>query len=212
METARLLKDEHLRLFTEIDLRRNKNVDLDALKSNSTRKIWWLCPKKAHQWVCSVKERVRSGINCPHCINDDPNNIFNKSFFLANEFHPTLNEGESVENILISSTKKYWWMCSYNCDHIWKDSPKKRFEDPRCFRCFKKEKKVNVKIYNPLIFHPELMKQWDLEKNGRPQSYLTGGTRHYGWWKCGNGHSWFDYLEFRLDCCTCVECLLKVKN
>ncbi len=44
---------------------------------------------------------------------------------------------------------------------------------------------------NPLsITNPELMKQWDFEKNSIKPDSITRSCRENVWWKCEKGHSW----------------------
>lgn len=38
--------------------------------------------------------------------------------------------------------------------------------------------------------HPDLVKEWDYEKNDLKPTDVTAGSAKKVWWKCQNGHSW----------------------
>lgn len=62
------LKTTHPQIFDEIDLVRNKNIDLTQLIAGSNKKIWWTCSKdKGHTWNSFVYQRTILNQHCPFC-------------------------------------------------------------------------------------------------------------------------------------------------
>lgn len=51
-----------------------------------------------------------------------------------------------------------------------------------------------------------LLKQWDFEKNTLNPYTLTEGSQHNVWWKCEQGHTWFERIECRCRGYGCPYC------
>jgi len=94
------------------------------------------------------------------------------------------------------SAKKAWWTC--NKKHEWKDTIWHRCAEGRgCPYC------AGYKICKDnclLTTNPELIKEWDYEKNNKLEldpTKLTYGSNKKAWWKCNNGHEWKAFIPHR---------------
>lgn len=111
-------------------------------------------------------------------VSDEPS--------LLSEWNHQRNTSKPNE-MLIHSGKKVWWVCSEG--HEWEDSINHRSRGRSCPYC--SGKRV-LDGYNDLATtHPEIIKEWNYEKNGEllPTQISFGSTRRV-WWKCLKGHEW----------------------
>ena len=106
---------------------------------------------------------------------------------LAKEWHPTKNEGKTLDQFTAGSSKRVWWQCERG--HEWDAIIKTRTRGSGCPYC------ANLKVWvgdNDLATtHPEIAKQWHPTKNGEltPQ-HVSKGTMKKVWWQCEKGHEW----------------------
>lgn len=97
------------------------------------------------------------------------------------------NEGLEPSQLSSGSNKKANWIC--NKGHKWKSTIHGRnFEGYGCPYC------SNQKIlpgYNDLATtHPELLQDWDYQKNTLKPSEVTARSNRKVWWKCTKGHEY----------------------
>ena len=65
------------------------------------------------------------------------------------------------------------------------------------------------KPYKYVSDYPELMAEWDWERNnqlGLDPTKLTFGTYHYAWWKCKEGHIYRTAISTRTQGHGCPYC------
>lgn len=62
-----LLKHEHPSLFAQMHPTLNVGIDIDALRSSSQVRVWWLC-SNGHTWQTSVVSRAREESRCCQCL------------------------------------------------------------------------------------------------------------------------------------------------
>ena len=60
------LKHLYPKIFKDIDLNKNVNIDLNNLAPKSHKKIWWKCQKN-HGWYTSIASRTSMFTGCPYC-------------------------------------------------------------------------------------------------------------------------------------------------
>lgn len=104
------------------------------------------------------------------------------------------NKNISPNNILRTSTKKFWWKCNVNIDHEWEAPPcniirslKSGTTGCPCCRGFK------VVESNCLATtEPEIAKLWHPTKNNITIKNITANSNKKVWWKCPNAddHEW----------------------
>ena len=174
-----------------------------ALKSN--KKVWWQC-EKGHEWEATVANRTK-GSGCAYCSGKKTlagfNDLETTHPELVREWHPTLNNGLTPQQLTAGSGKKVWWKCSKG--HEWDAIVNSRTNGVGCPYC--SNRKVLVGFNDLATTHPELAKQWDDSKNGdlTPQ-YVTAGSGKSGWWQCEKGHGWKSAVRNRVNGSGCPEC------
>ncbi|MBQ7223193.1 MAG: DUF559 domain-containing protein [Erysipelotrichaceae bacterium] len=125
---------------------------------------------------------------------------------LIEEWHPTKNGYLTPYNtVATSNRKRIWWKCSV-CGYEWQAVPASRYaraEGHGCPNCARKKmsetaKKQFVPGVNDLAtMRPDLVKEWDFEKNKRSPVEVAYKGRETAWWKCNKGHSFMQKVANR---------------
>lgn len=101
-------------------------------------------------------------------------------------WHPTRNGALTPEEVQPGSNRHLWWRCEHG--HEWQArafSVKAGCGCPYCAG------KLAIPGETDLAtLRPELMAQWDFEKNTVDPAEITVGAHDMVWWKCALGHSW----------------------
>jgi hypothetical protein len=93
----------------------------------------------------------------------------------------------SPKNFSSSSEVSVYWKCQKNGEHKWKTKIKDRIKSKGCPFCSGRR----VGSDNSLaVLHPELVAQWDYEKNSLLPTQVSGGSNRKVWWKCHCDSSW----------------------
>lgn len=150
-------------------------------------KVAWVCSKNPnHRWVTLLYNRARkkNSRGCPYCSNEllsNENCLANVNPKLASEFSLEFNNGLTPDKIQAGSGKEVYWKCPI-CSYIYKAPVNQRNKGrKKCPRC-------SSLAYN----HPELIKDWDQEKNKGIDPYiLNKGSHKIVYWKCHKcGYEW----------------------
>ena len=106
---------------------------------------------------------------------------------LLRQWHAAKNNPLTPDRVLTGSHKRVWWICGKG--HIWQAMVKTRVEGCGCPVCANRA--VQPGENDLASVRPDLLRQWDWEKNGTltPQS-LTAGSHRRVWWRCEKGHRW----------------------
>lgn len=200
---SNLLKDDK-KLMKEYNYEKNNDINLDNITNGSNKKIWWKC-EKGHEWQASTVNR-KNGTNCPYCSNRKILIGFNDLASTKPEVLKKWNykKNEMKPNQIIAGTaKKVWWKCEKG--HEWQEEVRRIVQGQGCPIC--SGHRV-LKGYNDLTTtNPELIKEWDYEKNNdkRPEDYSKGSSTKI-WWKCEYGHSWEAAIYHRTKDRNCPIC------
>lgn len=89
-------------------------------------------------------------------------------------------------DISIWSKNKVWWKCKYG--HEWASTMNSRQKKSGCPYCAGLLPIVGVNDLQTT--NPELMKEWDYQKNIIKPYEIKVGSGIKIWWKCKEGHSW----------------------
>lgn len=122
---------------------------------------------------------------------------------LVSEWNYNKNGEILPQDFSCGSNKKVWWICVKG--HEWESSINNRTNGRSCPYCTNRRVLLG---YNDLqTVSPELVTQWDFEKNGNliPQMF----TKHSGkkvWWLCDKGHSWQASIDNRSKGKGCPIC------
>lgn len=115
------LASHYPRLVAEWDEEANGALTPFNVSTQSNRKVWWRC-ERGHSYLARVADRTAAGRGCPYCTGRRVLKGFNDLLTLepkiAAEWHPTLNEALSPDQVTVGSRKKVWWQCADG--HIWK--------------------------------------------------------------------------------------------
>ena len=148
-------------------------------------------------------------------VNKDAINIYNQieyykkdksllevNYKIAKEWNYEKNGNLKPENVFSGSQKKVWWKCSKG--HEWIADINSRISGNGCPYC------SNQKIlqgYNDLATtNPELLKDWDYDKNNIFPTMIGIGSTKKVWWKCQKGHSFYTAVNVRKKGCNCPYC------
>ena len=107
------------------------------------------------------------------------------------------------DQLLEGSNKKVYWKCKKG--HKWEASIVNRTKGRGCPYCA--NKKI-LKGYNDLgTTHPELLSEWNYEKNLEISidKVLSGSSKKV-WWKCDKGHEWEAVISSRVQGVGCPFC------
>lgn len=104
---------------------------------------------------------------------------------IALQWHPTKNLPLTPEEITPGSGKKVWWLCPNG--HEWKAQINNRAKGSGCPYCAGQKPTAER---NFTTEYPELLKEWDSEKNHKKPEDFTPRANAKVWWKCEKGHSW----------------------
>jgi len=195
----------HSDIAKDWDFENNKNLSPTDFAKTSKLSVWWNC-KNNHKYKVSIHSRIRSG-GCKIC--NAPNKIENlrkskllkgKSFAqakpeLLSEWNYNKNEIKPNE-ISEKSHIQVWFKCINN--HEWQSTPQRRSRGDGCPECYRlldksklvREQKLKKKGLSLADEFPDLIKEWDFDKNEElPEMYGSGSNQNVSW-KCSFGHSW----------------------
>lgn len=168
----------------------NKNHDLDLtiITIGSDKKVWWL-GKCGHEWEQHINRQVQKNI-CPYCSG----NIFLTGVNDLTVTHPDIallwdnDENSSVaEEVLYRYKTVGSWKCSLG--HKWVATMKsvQSGKEP-CPFCGNREV---LSGFNDLeSLYPEVLQEWDYEKNHNSPTEILFNTITAYHWTCCKGHSY----------------------
>lgn len=168
---------------------------LDASKSGftayevmgkSSKRAWWKC-SEGHSWEAVISSRS-NGRGCPSCSGWSvtvENSLASKHPELLPFFDMEKNT-VSPDKVAVTSKKKIWWKCDHG--HSYAQMPlNKTRQNDGCPYC---SGRYASNGNNLAEAHPELAKEFNVERNGFTAHDITPGSKKKVWWKCGLGHEW----------------------
>lgn len=177
---------------------KNGEITPHDVSKGSGMEAWWICDHD-HEWQVQIYSRIKGDriSECPYCINlyvHKDNSLESAikrgeaSQNLLKEWDYEKNGILAPEQILSSSTKKVHWKCEHN--HKWEATVFARTQGKgKCPTCS-----------SFAFLYPELMKEWDIEKNSRIEPYrIASKSNKRVWWKCEHGHSWESFIKNRAN-------------
>lgn len=187
------------------DYERNGSLKPSDVNAGSERKVWWICDK-GHHYEASIYQRATKnaggGTNCPYCSNKKVlkgyNDLETLNPEVASEWDYEKNGDLKPSDFVISSGKRVWWKCK-TCGYEWEASIVNRSSKHNQTKCPLCAHQVLVPGINDLAtIYPELLEEWDYEKNTLNPHEISGGTNKKAWWICKEcGHSWETSIPVR---------------
>lgn len=179
----------------------------EVMNNNSKDKILWVGKDCGHEWEATIQSRITQNSGCNYC---------NGRLVLAgfNDFathYPEYVQNWSPENtfkpteVSKRSNKSIIWIC--DAGHELKRSPKEWVKH-QCWFCSGRKL---LKGFNDLAStNPELVAEWDVEKNDFAPDEIRFNHREKAWWKCEECDvSWSAVVRSRVrggtDCPSCAE-------
>lgn len=192
-------------LCKEWNYNKNKNITPDMISYSSAKKVWWTCSNCKKDYMSSVYSRY-NGTNCPYCTNRvliiGVNDLATTNPNLAKEWNFNKNILKPVD-VVAGGKNKVWWICS-KCGYEWQAALFARNNGSGCPVC---SNRILVSGKNDLATtNPELLKEWDYEKNNLLPSEVIAGSRDIIWWKCEKNHSYQKRLFDKKNGGNCPYC------
>lgn len=159
--------------------------------------VKWRCKNNScgcHNWEASILNRTCNESQCPFCMSGKacPHyNLLQQYPNIALEWNYDLNEN-GPETYSPGSSANVWWKCHLNpCGcHQWQAAIGDRTrQDTGCPFC---NVGRSCEHYNLLKLYPDLMAEWDFERNTISPENVTPGSNTQIWWRCKNNqsHQW----------------------
>ncbi len=174
-----------------------KNAPLTAkeVTYGSNKIVWWQCQKvKNHIYQSSITSRTRKrSQGCSYCAGKKVSSERSLATLfpeIAKEWHPTKNESLTPNDVTFASSKKVWWQCLNQIDHIYeaKISHRTRKENPTvCKVCAlnKRSLKKSPPEKSLATLFPEIAKEWHPTKNeSLTPNDVTSASHRKVWWQC----------------------------
>lgn len=161
------------------------NIPPENLTKKSMVKTFWKCSYCDYSWSTSVKN-IANGSSCPVCARMSIGDITKTDPYLLNEWDDE-NNG-NPRQYSKSSKKKVWWKCPKN--HTWASTIPYKIQGADCPYCANRKVIPGENDFQTL--HPELMKEWDNEKNMNNINpwEITDKSTKMVFWQCSKGHKW----------------------
>ena len=198
-------------LCKEWDYENNAPLMPSEVIANSPKTVWWKCPLHGHSWQASVLSR-RLGAGCLYCSGKAVLVGFNDLRTLrpdiAAEWDNEKNNTLRPEHVTVQATAKVWWRCKKGHSYI--SCVYNRYNGNNCPYC---AGNLPVVGENDLAtVFPELLDEWDYERNKKEPHEYTCGSNQKVYWKCKHGHSWLAPIVARTSGGTkCPRCKGKTR-
>ena len=167
----------------------DKNGELKPtdITAGSRRRVWWQC-ERGHAWQAPPYS-IKAGSACPYCSG---RNAIPGETDLATT-HPQVTKLWSGKNkllpteVMAGSHKKVLWVCEKG--HEWEAIVcSVAIDGCGCPYCA--GKRAVPGETDLATQRPDLMEQWDFERNTLDPEQITAASHDKVWWKCARGHSW----------------------
>ena len=199
------LESHNPELAREWDHARNK-FGTNEVTYGSMYKAWWKC-EKGHSCQASIYARVSRGRGCPYCVGQKTwkgyNDLATTHPDIAAQWDYEKNGDLKPEDVTAGKDMKVWWKCGKG--HRWEALVYSRKNGNGCPFC---AGAAVLQGFNDLAtLKPELLKEWDYEKNhGMDPENISPGAGKYAWWVCGKGHRWKAMVSSRCAGRNCPFC------
>lgn len=188
-------------IFSDWNTDKNESFNPYSFTSSSTMKVWWKCHVCGHEWQAKIVDRTSGHNKCPICTNRILKEGVND---FATLYPNLLQEWDYKKNAVLPNkifkrnATKIWWICK-TCGYSWETTigERTRLDKPsNCPKC--KITKLSLDHHQKALnrgsleeTHPELIAEWDYNKNTISPTEVTHGSNMRVWRKCQYcGYSW----------------------
>ena len=206
MNNSKSLANNYPEVAKEWHPTKNGKITPKMVSYGTSKKMWWQC-EKGHEWQAKVSNRVH-GRNCPICSNKK---IVSKKNDLLTQYPDICKYWDYEKNdeiklfpdkISSGSAKKAWWKCEHG--HSWQTSIADIAKGLRCPYC--SGHRVWKGFNDLATTNPELIDEWNYEKNGEKTPFTISKGHSKVWWKCKHGHEWQAAVYARTKGAGCPVC------
>ena len=208
------MQDYSSSIASEWDQVRNGDLRPSDVTLFSKMNVWWKCDK-GHSWQASVAHRATKG-GCPYCSNHRVlpgfNDLLSINPSLASEWNYEKNKGltdkrgtdiSTPDKVSPNSGQKVWWICDKG--HEWDAVICSRMRGNNCPFC--SNQKVLTGYNDISTTNPEMLEEWNYEKNTINPKELLAGSDKKAWWICSKcGYEWQTEIRLRAKGYGCPNC------
>jgi Zn finger protein HypA/HybF involved in hydrogenase expression len=193
------------------DYQKNDAIGLhaDGITSGADKVAWWLCPTCGSSYDMEVY-RIKAGRGCPYCAGKRVNTT-NSLVDNYPDIAATYASDNTIDVHLLTygSSKSCLWVCG-KYGHVYKKTVKARVHGQGCPYCAASNTTLLTGFNDFSTLHPELLKDWEYNKNKKSPSEYVHGSKKSVWWKCRQcGHEWRTAIDNRARCHSgCPSCAM----
>ncbi len=178
-------------VLKEWDYENNEKLGINPefFSSGSSMKVWWKC-KNGHSYKAVISTKINQGTGCPYC-STPPRKVLTGFNDLATTEPEILKKWDFKKNkvkpteITRYANKKVWLLCDKGHSY---DVTLLNLSDGGCPYC--SGHRVLSGFNDLATTNPELLDEWDYEKNEIKPNKVGKGQQRKVWWKCPKGHSY----------------------
>ena len=186
----------HPELLKEWNYEKNAKHPYEYTK-HSNQLVWWKCDK-GHEWQAKICNRCVGGTQCPYCkgkkviVGVDDLVTVNPS--LVEEWNYERNT-TLPQNYKGNSHAKVWWKCKKG--HEWQAVISSRHSNNRgCPYCSGRLAIVGKSDLETV--NPNILKEWDYERNTKEPNAYMQGSHEKVWWVCSKGHNYQQTIRAKI--------------
>lgn len=183
---------------------RNDSILLKTMSPRSNKKVWWV-DSFGHEWETTPDKRTSRSQGCPVCSGvqrlEGFNDLETKYPLLFKEWSPknTLLPNDPM----VRGESKILWIGE--CGHEWVAVLEYRKAGSGCHICSNNAVQKGVNSFD--VSYPELLKEWDFDKNVNISPYdFSSGMHTKVWWIGLCEHSWIASINHRTSGKGCAVC------
>lgn len=141
----------------------------DNVQAGGKLTVWWECHACGHRWQAQIYQRNKGHYLCPYC-----NSLAKTCPELLADWNYEKNTGLDPTIIGAGSHEIAQWKC-HKCGYEWQSAIVER----------KLGHKTCVGCHSIAVTHPNVIKDWDSERNWPLTPYdVTSGSNKIVWWHC----------------------------
>lgn len=205
--SKRFLSIERPDLLKEWDFEKNALICSPyEITVGSNKKAWWIC-SYGHNWKASINNRT-NGAGCPYCSGryseKGKDDFATTNPELLAEWDYEKNDSIcSPTDISAGSHKTVFWKCKNG--HSWHAEIRARVRGTKCPYCSSKRRLSGFNDFATKF--PELLAEWDYDRNEVPPSDVSSGSHQKVWWVCSDcGERWQAEVANRVAGTGCPKC------
>ena len=190
------IENNKFHLLSEWDVEKNGTTTPKDIGYGSVKEIWWVCPN-GHSYIAKPNSRTANGSGCPYCSHQKMKTGYNDLqtvYPKVAKFWDAERNGITPDQVIAGSHKKAWWKCEKG--HSWQSTINSKINDHHCPFC---SGRIVLKGENDLeTLFPELVTEWNYEKNKILPSEISVSSSRKVWWKCKKcGTEWQSIVSNR---------------